>query len=240
MACQLPPAFFLSPSPNSAPPRSRGRSRSYLIPVGLQPFLPQKWPQLDSSGGSVVVSRGAGPCLLSGVQWSGWGQPASPPPRCCEWAWRPWLPSAPSCRSLRDSQGQLRPQARASVPVRAKQVAAASPHAPPGAKGRLCRAASSRQRRGPLGVRPGSRPCVGGGAVSISGAPLGAPGTSAESVKVTVARGVQAGNLSFLGNRAGPAKVGVVRASAGAPQQAQSPALALTDVSWTDRHLDQY
>lgn len=110
----------------------------------------------------MVVSRGAGPCLLSGVQRSGWGQPASPPPRCCEWAWRPWLPSAPSCRSLRDSQGQLRPQARASVPVQAKQVAAAS----------------SRQRRGPLGVRPGSRPCVGG-AVSISGAPLGAPGTSA-------------------------------------------------------------
>lgn len=40
--------FFLLPK--SSTPRSRGRSRSYLIPLGLQPFLPQKLPQLDSSG----------------------------------------------------------------------------------------------------------------------------------------------------------------------------------------------
>lgn len=40
----------LSLLPKSSIPRSRGKSRSYLIPLGLQPFLPQKPPQLDYSG----------------------------------------------------------------------------------------------------------------------------------------------------------------------------------------------
>lgn len=41
-------SFFLLPK--NSTPRSRGRSRFYLIPLGLQPFLPQKYPQLDCSG----------------------------------------------------------------------------------------------------------------------------------------------------------------------------------------------
>lgn len=40
--------FFLLPKDST--PRSRGKSRFYLIPLGLQSFLPQKYPQLDYSG----------------------------------------------------------------------------------------------------------------------------------------------------------------------------------------------
>lgn len=173
------------------------------------------------------------------------GRPClSPPPRRAVSGRRPsWFTGegavkrSTSCRSLRDSQGQLRPQARASVPVQAKQVAAASPHAPPRAKGQAVQSCLRQAETGmSVGLRPGLLGPAFHGAVSISGngfagrgslpglSPPGAPGSLQELVKVTVAKRVQAGNLSFLENWGSAGRSGVVRASTGAPA---GPGLAL-------------
>lgn len=54
-------SFFVLPK-NSSTPRSRGRSRFYLIPLALQPFLPQNYPQLDYCGALCGSLQEQGPC----------------------------------------------------------------------------------------------------------------------------------------------------------------------------------